>query len=531
MKIVYRLFSILLLPAIVSCSDAYLDRILDRAEALMQEHPDSSLTMLKQLSISEINTTFGRARYSLDYAMALDKNWIDTTDVGIIQPALHYYRTSFTNKERFLAHYYYARILENGMLYPEAMQALSEAERFFCRGVDSTYLIRLHSAKARIYTYQFINDKGEQALLEAVRYSKELKDRENQERMLLSLADFYEATYRFEKADSVLSLLGSPLPALTAWKAKSVASLVFGQPADSIRYPEDWRLFCEMAERYPERLEWNTVARYLLFRNEYAEAFTLLSGIDPDRLPVFRQIDYWGQMMDAYAGINDYEKAFQVHQRYSALVEETALQGFQSDLRSMEERYQGKLKEHRNQRLLIMLSILALLLSGTLGWALRRKREKDEMLSELHAEYETLVQIRDCELARNELFAKKLDDRLKALKPYFTDEFPDELYDSSELRRMTEDSKLMLSNIGILFGPYHPKFIVALEEKNLSELEIGYCCLFALGFTGKEIPDKLRRNSLYNASSAIRKKVGLGPHDTNLSIWILKLFRECENSG
>ena len=150
-----------------------------------------------------------------------------------------------------------------------------------------------------------------------------------------------------------------------------------------------------------------------------------------------------------------------------------------------------------------------------------------DMLSDLRGEYEMLVRLRETELARNEYFARKLENRLQALKPYFTDEFPDELYDSTKLRRMAEDSKEMLRNVGFLFGIHHPKFILALEGKGLSELKVGYCCLYALGFTGKEIPDILQRNSFYHTSSDIRRKVGLGPHDTNLSIWILSLYKEC----
>ena len=64
-----------------------------------------------------------------------------------------------------------------------------------------------------------------------------------------------------------------------------------------------------------------------------------------------------------------------------------------------------------------------------------------DMLSDLRGEYEMLLRLQETELVRNEYFARKLENRLQALKPYFTDEFPDELYDSAELRRMTEDSK------------------------------------------------------------------------------------------
>ena len=529
-KIVYALLSILLTVVAFSCSDAYLNRVLNRAEALMQEHPDSALTLLRELKETHMDKP-SKARFSLDYAMALDKNWVDTSDMEIIRPALEYYRMPVHRKERFLSRYYYARILENGQSDEEALQAVSEAEHLFCKSVDSVYLIRTAAMKARIYSRQLIYDKAEQAFLEAVRHSRELGDKENELRMKLSLANLYGAAGQLPKKDSVLSSMENPLPGLELVKARAVASLVFRLPEDSARFADDWRLFCETADRHPGLLDKNYKISYLLFRKRYADVIAVLTQEHPDSLSRSDQIAYWGNMMDAYAGLGAYEEAFRAHRQYSFLVEEKAIQEFQSDIRATEECYESSLKLYRKSLLISALILCVLLLSALVGWLSYRRRKKEAALNSLREEYEMLLRIRDSELARNELFAKRLDIRLTALKPYFTDKFPDELYDSSELRRMTEDSKMMLANIGFLFGMYHPKFIVKLEEKGLSELEIGYCCLFALGFTGNEIPDMLHRNSFYNASSTIRKKLGLGPHDTNLSIWIRNLYKETEKKA
>ena len=73
--------SLLLLFAAVSCSDPYLDGVLDRAESLMEVHPDSSLALLERLDQAGIDSTHRKARFALDYAMALEKNWVDTAYV------------------------------------------------------------------------------------------------------------------------------------------------------------------------------------------------------------------------------------------------------------------------------------------------------------------------------------------------------------------------------------------------------------------------------------------------------------------
>lgn len=522
------LLPLFVLPVILSCSDPYLDGVLTRAESLMEERPDSSLALLERLDQAGIDSPHRKARFALDYAMALDKNWIDTMDVSIIEPAVNYYRFSFSREQRFLSRYYYARILENGQSLEDAIKSFSEADRSFGKGIDSVYLIRIAAAKSRIYAKQFIDDKAETALEEAVRYARSLKDAENEQRMMLSLADFYGATGRSARMDSILMMMGTPLPGLGLWKARSVAALVFLDPADSIRFRDEWSLFSQTAEWQPEILDTKSVVNYLIFKKRHGEALSLLSRERPESLPLSEEIAHWGQMRDAYMGLGDYEGALHAQDRYSSLVEELSLRQFRSDLRSAEDRYAARLKQYRNRMLNFLLAVLFLLMASLLCRAMKKKRRMQNMLSDLRGEYEMLSRLRETELARNEYFARKLENRLQALKPYFTDEFPDELYDSTELRRMTEDSKEMLRNVGFLFGIYHPEFILALEGKGLSELEVGYCCLYALGFTGKEIPDKLQRSSFYNTSSAIRKKVGLGPHDTNLSIWIKNLYGESE---
>lgn len=57
----------------------------------MRQRPDTALALLKKLDREKLKNLRTRAKYSLLYAMALDKNGIDTTDLSIISPALEYY--------------------------------------------------------------------------------------------------------------------------------------------------------------------------------------------------------------------------------------------------------------------------------------------------------------------------------------------------------------------------------------------------------------------------------------------------------
>ena len=67
------------------CSDpkAVTD-VLNRAEVLMNDHPDSSLNLLRTLSFDDFQKESDRARYALLHSQALDKNYIDVTNDSLI---------------------------------------------------------------------------------------------------------------------------------------------------------------------------------------------------------------------------------------------------------------------------------------------------------------------------------------------------------------------------------------------------------------------------------------------------------------
>lgn len=76
------------------------------------------------------------------------------------------------------------------------------------------------------------------------------------------------------------------------------------------------------------------------------------------------------------------------------------------------------------------------------------------------------------------------------------------------------------------FAAAHPAFIRHLESKKLTEWEIEYCCLYAIGLKGKEIGPYIKRKRHYNDSSDIRAKLGLGEHDTNLGIHLKRILSD-----
>jgi len=97
----------------VACGNHVITLTLDQAEDAMQDQPDESLRLIRSIDTLSLNSNFLKARYSLLLAMALDKNYIDTTNVRVVMPAVDYYRKHGTADERMKSFYYLGRIQEN----------------------------------------------------------------------------------------------------------------------------------------------------------------------------------------------------------------------------------------------------------------------------------------------------------------------------------------------------------------------------------------------------------------------------------
>lgn len=106
----------------------------------------------------------------------------------------------------------------------------------------------------------------------------------------------------------------------------------------------------------------------------------------------------------------------------------------------------------------------------------------------------------------------------------------DKLYRSSEeeIEVLMADREEFLRSTKIVFEENHPKFIAHLQDKGLTDWEIGYCCLYTLGLKGKDIGEYIQKKRHYIISHEIRQKLGLDEHDTNISIYLRNLLLDLE---
>ena len=149
MLTLYLLLSLLLL---MGCNDPnHVTDALTRAEALMNERPDSAWTVLNALSPDEMGQNRTRARYALLYTQAQDKTYRDETNDSLISVAVDYYRDTDDVRRKFLSYYYKGRVYTNAKDYLNATSCYMEAEQL-ADAVGDDYLSGLLYAElGRIY--------------------------------------------------------------------------------------------------------------------------------------------------------------------------------------------------------------------------------------------------------------------------------------------------------------------------------------------------------------------------------------------
>lgn len=181
--------------------------------------------------------------------------------------------------------------------------------------------------------------------------------------------------------------------------------------------------------------------------------------------------------------------------------------------RIIQERYADKLKlvEKRRQTWAIILAALAVLafcIAIIRIYAHRLKQKPDD---------EAMSLIRQRLSVLDKVLASHISSDDKAYR-----------ISEEEIENLISDRESFLISTKIVFKESHPGFISILEQKGLSDWEIGYCCLFTLGLKGKEVGEFIQKKRHYIISSEIRKKLGLGEHDTNIGIWLRTLLSETE---
>lgn len=202
---VLRFLIVLALPlsALLSCQNRTAGEAMSQAEAMMESAPDSALSVLESIDTSSLGGNAQRARFSLLYSMALDKNYIDTADTRLIMPAVNYYSRHGSPDERLKALYYLGRVQYNAGDGKRAIVSLNKAEALFDLSEDKRMCGLVCGALADLYGDNHLVEEQLAALEEGLNFFKEANDERRSNLVIGRLANAYHDLHKWTEADSL----------------------------------------------------------------------------------------------------------------------------------------------------------------------------------------------------------------------------------------------------------------------------------------------------------------------------------------
>lgn len=207
MKTHILLSLISLFGLLLGCAEhSSLQDTLDKAETLMEDHPDSAYSLLQTIDSEALRTRGGRARYALLYTQALDKNYIDETNDSLISVATDYYQHHGDVRNRFLSYYYKGRMYTNANDYLNATSYYMEAEQWVDVVADDYLVGLLYAELGRIYEIYYDFPKS----LEAYQKSAECYERAGKIRhrnyMWLNMGDVCRNLNNYAESERLFSM-------------------------------------------------------------------------------------------------------------------------------------------------------------------------------------------------------------------------------------------------------------------------------------------------------------------------------------
>ena len=206
MKRTHHLYYLLLtLLLLAGCNDPkHVTDTLTRAEALMNERPDSAWAVLNTLSPDEMGQNRTRALYALLHTQAQDKTYRDETNDSLISIAVDYYRHTDDARRKFLSYYYKGRVHFNAKDYQNATLCYMEAEQLADEVGDDYLVGLLYAELGRIYDIYYDYPKSLEAHQKAAECYERAGKIRHRNYMWYNQSNVYRNLNRYDESERLL---------------------------------------------------------------------------------------------------------------------------------------------------------------------------------------------------------------------------------------------------------------------------------------------------------------------------------------
>ncbi len=587
MNIIFKLllhvfWGAIVLTALVCCrpqSDA-CER-MDMAEEVMNSRPDSAFSILNSIQTGSLDGKKERARYALLKSMSLDKIFVDTTEFDVLQPAIDYYLKKGSADDRLRTYYYQGRIYQNRGENDSAMYSFLKGREFFSQAKDTMTIANLMVAQAaiqyRIYKFDdYIRNNIDAADL----YGKAGRQ-EYEISCLANAMDGCVINGDKSRADSILDLIKVKI-AEHSGLAETVTPyflsylLKFGDMEDvktllSLYSSED---------SIDDLDKIDLATAYYQIGDQAASKRVIESiGTNSDARNSLKYISIKPGILEKNG---DFAGALDAYKDFSATIDSIHMEMMSHELLFAQKKHEmekSNLTEihKRDRRVWIMvfvvfITMVAAIITYNLYKLSRTKRrlaekekyslqQANEKLELAHKNTLLAKEAAEAERDRKSLESENLKMRIEQLEKesMHLKEVIDESKDlekplqdilktrmemlntllAAEISKndkytksynkwkdeLIKDKDEFMKSTRLAFKGLYPKFIDYLESHELTEAEINYLCLYAIGLRGTEVGEYINIKRHYHISSDIRKKLGIDEHETNIGIYVRKLMK------
>ena len=529
---------------------------ISRADELIETRPDSSLTILSNVKYDELVNDDERAKYALIMSMALDKNYIDTTTFDVLQPAIDYYADHGTANDKLRTFYYQGRIYQNAGQNNDAMKAFVSALDLKSQATDTLTIARALIAQAIIFNNAYNFTDAVLANLEAANLHGRIGRHELRADVLLralNAALLNEGLCSNNlNADSIMQICEAekdyiPFEIYTAYRLSYLQ-----------KHGSREELLTQLSQL--EQISPLTLDSKLMLANTYQKidepqkALDVLDKIDASSLDI-DSARYISIKIQAYDKLGDSKNCLDNYKTFYTLISKEILDMFENKLHFSEEKHKLELQAQKEAKkkddilfasisggCILGLIIVVLLLFIRKNKIAKRLAIQKEIAAKLENE-NLLHKIGLIENERDELAiimeknaelpdevnnaVKTRIEMLNSILAYHivAEQKPESTY-ATAVKEMLGDTSAFMNTTRLAFKASHPRFIQYFVDQGLTDDEINYVCLYAIGLRGKDVGAYMKKRSHVNISSAIRKKLGIDKHETNIGIYVRRLLKE-----
>lgn len=516
-------------------------KVLDEVETYIVERPYDALMVLQDLNPSMMEGKRVQAKYSLLISMAMESNALYPDNFSYLQPAMDFYLKKGNPDEKLRTFYLMGRICENTGDFQGAMESYVKGLAEASGTKDAATVAKMHYAKGNMHRSLRQWDKHVLHMKEAAALFEECGD---YTLCFDSWANVFSGYVAMESREDAAQVLEN-LQTMADSENPNELSLLYESKVAFAGEFVGKQALAELLQEYVEVVPhsyvgWLTVAEKRL---EMKDLHGCRQALDSYCLySMDRSMKYHHIASRLYEEYGDAEAAVEHYSMYVSASDSVGKALLLNDTKFIEERY-ALMREARVRKMTSLLAAgFIVLLAGVIAvivYRLKvRLKENDSYRQQcqmLMQEKSTLAQTLEESLVLNGDMKGIVRERLALLNKFLaaniTENWKADKSAQQQMDELLSNREEFIASTISAFEASHPSFMSYLKGRGLTEKELGYCCLYAIGLNGKEVGAFTKMSRHYIVNSEIRKKLGLSEQKTNLDKYIQQLLDSDSYSG